>query len=66
MGAMNRGLGPAGQLRAVDDLANRRSPGPDTRYQQLALVAAQGRTEAASPARQGINPFGSAPNSWHS
>eukprot|EP01043_Picozoa_sp_COSAG02_P047654 COSAG02_NODE_4589_length_5184_cov_87.214749_3_plen_67_part_00 len=66
MGAMSRDLGPAGQLRAVDDLANRRSPGPDTRYQQLALVAAQGRTEVASPARLGIDPFGAGPNSWHS
>ena len=66
LNAANRELGPAGQRRAVDDLANRRSPGPDTRYQQLALVAAQGRTEAASAARQGIDPRASAPFSWHS
>ena len=62
---VNRSLGPAGQMRVVDDLANRRSPGPDTRHQQLALVAAQGRTESASPARQGIAPSGAAFNSWH-
>lgn len=63
---VTREAGPAGQLRALDDLANRRSPGPDTRYHQLALVASQGRTEAASPVRQGIDPSGSALNSWHS
>ena len=58
-------VGPAGTIASRDTVANRRNPCDATRYMQLAAVASQGRTEAASPARQSVGPSGAALFSWH-
>ena len=57
--------GPAAYIRAVDDLANRRSP-VATKYHQGMLKAQTGHYESASPVRLSIPPRATSPNSWHS